>query len=47
MNWFLFFDIMLGSIAVCNEFERLTRKEMAMTSFKERFLYGVDSSFLK
>jgi hypothetical protein len=43
----LLFDSNLAAIAVCNEIERLTIKEMTVTSFNERLLYGIDGSFLK
>lgn len=45
---FLFLlDISLVAVAVCDKFERLTSKKMAMPPFNKRLLYGIDSSYLK
>lgn len=44
---FLFLDINLIAVAICDKFERLTSKKMAMTPLRKRLFYGINSSFLK
>jgi hypothetical protein len=43
----LFLDINLIAVAICDKFERLASKKMAMPPLNKRLLYGIDSSCLK